>query len=106
MYLPSDSSEADRRCIRDEFAKIGGGLTKTDWRAGEGEWHPAHRPPVNVPTERFEGIGPCTSQALALFCRVLAMARRLLGQECVLGYVIPAGLCVEIWDGLGKSSVP
>jgi hypothetical protein len=50
-----------------------------------------------MPTERLEGVGPYTARAVAEFRNVLASARRLLGQECVLGFAVPHGIVIEVW---------
>lgn len=97
MYLPAAKPAADRRRIKDRFARIGQGLTAVDGRVGEGEWHPPFRPKVVQPTERVEGVGPHTPEAVAEFLEVLSAARCLLGQVCVLGMIIPDGLIIEVW---------
>lgn len=98
MYLPAAGSEPDRRAIKDEFARIGGGLTTVADRTGEGEWHPGDRPPVFVSTDVVTGIGPYTPEAREEFLRVLSLLGRLLGQELVLGLALPIGEVFEVWD--------
>lgn len=96
--MPLCGDESERRAVKAEFAGIGRGLTSVSALAGEGEWHPGHRPPLREPVEVLSGIGPHTPGAREEFLRCLTFLGERLGQDLVVGVILPLGEVFEVWS--------